>query len=320
MVSFSGAARPLSARDVEEVAGELGCEVAALRAVLDVESKNRGFDAKGRPTILFEPHVFYRNLHGDEQRKAISQGLAYPAWKKNYPKGKTLEIRQDKNYERLALAARINQEAAFRSISVGRGQVLGENYRIVGYDSAVAMFEAALESERVHLEQMAAFIRSKRIDDDLRNRTWATFARVYNGPGQVDFYAGELAKAYAKWRKIVSKPREELTAADLKAAGSQTIAATESAKGGLLKAGVGLIGAGGLSETVQSVTAPIEEAAEHVRTAHGALAWLQDNWRVVGVVLLALLAAYGVWSIWRGIQAAEAERVRNAREGVNERI
>jgi hypothetical protein len=315
MVSFTGPARPLTARDVDNAAAEIGCEVAALRAVLAVESRNSGFDAKRRPIILFEPHVFYRNLQGAERQRAVEEGLAYQKWgAKPYPRG------QDAQYDRLSRAAKIDEEAAFRSISVGLGQVLGKNYAAAGCSSAVEMFEQARESEAAQLGHMLGFIRARRIDDDLRNRNWETFARVYNGPGQVKKYSAWLAREYARWAKIVAKPRAELTAADLKAAGSNTIAATDTAKYGLVKTGVGLLGAEGLSQTVNSVSEPLEQAAEHVRTAHGALAWLQDNWRVVGVVLLALLAAYGVWSIWRGIKAAEEERVRNAREGVNERI
>jgi hypothetical protein len=315
MVSFTGPARPLTARDVQNAAAEIGCEVAALRAVLAVESRNSGFDAKRRPIILFEPHVFWRQLSGPAREEAYREGLAYQKWgAKPYPRG------QDAQYDRLSRAAKIDEEAAFRSISVGLGQVLGENYAAAGCSSAVEMFEQARESEAAQLGHMLGFIRARRIDDDLRNKNWETFARVYNGPGQVKKYSAWLAREYAKWAKIVAKPRAELTAADLKAAGSKTIEGTSAAKTGLGVMATAGAGASALSETVQGVSGPIEDAAEHVRSAHGALAWLQDNWRVVGVVLLALLAAYGVWSIWRGIKAAEDERVRNARDGVNERI
>ncbi len=52
---------PLGDQAMAEAAQALGCEVAAVRAVAEVESRGSGFDAQGRPTILYERHVFARN-------------------------------------------------------------------------------------------------------------------------------------------------------------------------------------------------------------------------------------------------------------------
>ncbi len=46
---FKGAALPMTAEDVVTVAEEIGVEVAALKAVLAVESAGSGFDKSGRP-------------------------------------------------------------------------------------------------------------------------------------------------------------------------------------------------------------------------------------------------------------------------------
>ncbi|MGJ0509585.1 MAG: N-acetylmuramidase family protein [Methylocystis sp.] len=326
-VEFSGAARRLTAREVEDAAEKIGCRVAALCAVLAVESRGSGFDAKRRPVILFEPHVFYRVLNrhmraagelngpGSRLDRAVRAGLAYKEWgQRPYPKG------SEAQYERLDQASRVDAEAAFQAISIGLGQVLGENHTMAGFNSARAMFDAATESEAAQLDQMVAFIKARRLDDDLRSLNWAGFARGYNGPGQVPKYASWLEREYAKWSKIASKPREELTAKDLRAAGSQTIAATDQAKAGLAVAATSASGALGLADQVQGVVQPIQSAVEHVDSFNQAVAWLQDNWKVVGVIVLALLAAYGAWSIWKGIRAAEEERVRNARDGVNTRF
>ena len=48
----------LSEADFEWAAKELGCEVAVVKAVDDVESKGKGFLPCGIPVILFEAHVF----------------------------------------------------------------------------------------------------------------------------------------------------------------------------------------------------------------------------------------------------------------------
>ena len=52
---------PLGDQAFAEAAQALGCDVAAVRAVAEVESRGSGFDAQGRPTILYERHVFSRN-------------------------------------------------------------------------------------------------------------------------------------------------------------------------------------------------------------------------------------------------------------------
>src|SRR5436309_2144591 len=49
---------PLQEEDFEAAARALGCEVAAIKAVPQLESGGRGFLADGRPKMLFEAHVF----------------------------------------------------------------------------------------------------------------------------------------------------------------------------------------------------------------------------------------------------------------------
>jgi hypothetical protein len=186
-----GRALRMTKDDIAKAAKFLGCEVAALRAVMAVESRGSGFDAKNRPIILFEPHVFYRNLSGDERQKAIMLGVAYPKWgQRPYPKD---------SYPRLELARSVDNEAAFRAVSIGLGQVLGENFRSVGHTSAANMFVAACDSEGEQLMQMARFIKTSRLDESLRRKNWAAFARGYNGPGyERNNYDDKLAAAYRR--------------------------------------------------------------------------------------------------------------------------
>jgi hypothetical protein len=189
-----GRALKMTREDVENVAAYLGCDVAALKAVLAVESSGNGFDAKGRPTILFEPHVFFRNLDGEDLQTAIGMGLAYRRWgQQPYPRG------NDAQYVRLEAARKINNEAAFRSVSVGLGQILGENFRAAGHKSAGEMFVTAGDSEGAQLMQMANFIKYNLLDDELRRKDWAAFARGYNGPAYAkNKYDVKLAAAYRK--------------------------------------------------------------------------------------------------------------------------
>jgi hypothetical protein len=49
----------LTVAHYSHAAAALGCEVAAIRAVLEVETGGSGFDRKGRLALLFEPHRFH---------------------------------------------------------------------------------------------------------------------------------------------------------------------------------------------------------------------------------------------------------------------
>jgi hypothetical protein len=206
--SFAGAARRITEADIVAAARSIGCEVAALHAVMDVESRGSGYDGSGRPVILFEPHVFYRQLaklprstYDACLNKAVLAGLAYAKWRKgNYPGGSALE-QSDGNYARLSRAIAIHEECAYRAISIGMGQVLGENFEAAGAASAREMFAAAKESEAAQLGHMLGYIKEARLDDDIRARNWSLFARGYNGTGQVVMYADKLAAEYRQWSK-----------------------------------------------------------------------------------------------------------------------
>jgi hypothetical protein len=319
MSAFVGSARKITIIDIENAANAIGCEVAAIRSVLSVESRNSGFDLKSRPIILFEPHVFYRNLPDNSERKrvAIHLGLAYAKWRKgNYPKG-SAQKQSDGNYERLAKAIEIDEEAAYRAVSVGLGQILGENYKLVGFSSAKEMFKAAMESEGAQLNQMIAFIKSKRIDDDLRNKNWHQFALVYNGSGQTDKYAGLLASQYKKWSKIASVPREKITAKELSASGSRTISGVNEIK----SAATAVTAAGA------TVSATITQAGDVVSQAKDMVAGFQSGaeikelvvsyWPLFVALGVTALAAYFILRVWNAANKIEFARVEDARNLVN---
>jgi hypothetical protein len=192
--NFKGKAKGIDAWDYGRIARRIGCGEDHVRAVVEVEASGRGFDRLGRPKMLFEPHVFYRELGECKLRVAEAQGLAYPRWgMRPYPKD---------SYDRLNLAMRIDRPAALRSASWGLGQIMGRNCKLAGYATAEAMVEAFLDDEEKHLEAMIQFIISESLDDDLRRQDWSGFARGYNGPGYARHgYHTKLAVAFAKWSK-----------------------------------------------------------------------------------------------------------------------
>jgi len=199
-MNFMGKAKRLDDIDLPLIGREIGVGEDEIHAILDVESAGSGFDAKGRPKNLYEPHVFWRLLGpGPDRDAAAKAGLAYPKWKPGeYPKD---------SYPRLIAAMRINEEAALQSASWGLGQVMGFNHAKAGYGSAKAMVEAFLDDEEKHLQAMIRFIVNAGLDDELRRHDWRGFAKGYNGKGfEKNGYDKKLAASFARWQKIKDTP------------------------------------------------------------------------------------------------------------------
>lgn len=193
---FKGAARRLDALDIVQVAQLIGVGEDEIRAILEVESRGSGFDRQGRPAMLFEPHVFWKELGPGPKRDAAAKaGLAYPKWKAGaYPKD---------SYPRLRQATQIDFTAALRSASWGLGQVMGFNHKAAGFNTVQDMVAAFCRDEETHLEAMIRFIKARGLADEIQRRDWAGFARAYNGPGYAtNRYDKRLAQAYAKWVQV----------------------------------------------------------------------------------------------------------------------
>jgi hypothetical protein len=196
-MNFKGAAKRLDDMDLPVIGTTIGVGEDEIHAFMEVEAAGSGFDAQGRPKMLFEPHVFFRELARmpDMQSHAVSIGLAYAKWgQAPYPKD---------SYPRLESAMAINETAALRSASWGLGQILGRNFDQIKYTSVQAMVQAFCVDEENQLRAIVDFLVANNIADDLRAHRWDVVARVYNGPGYAAHgYHTRLAAAFAKWQGI----------------------------------------------------------------------------------------------------------------------
>lgn len=183
--------------EIASKAKEYGIEEAALRAVMDVECKGRGFNDDGTPVILFERHKFYYGLI------AINWVTKAKEWYKAYPDicnptwggyGKESE-----QHSRLARACKLNRDVALESASWGLGQVLGSNWKDLGYTSLQSFINAMYKDEVSQLDAMCRFIKHNGLIKYIQNKDWAKFARAYNGPKYAENkYDTKLAAAYKK--------------------------------------------------------------------------------------------------------------------------
>lgn len=202
--TFKGEAKRLEDIDLPRIGKTIGVGEDELHAFMDVEAAGSGFDSVGRPKMLFEPHVFYRQLGPGKARDiAVAQGLAYAKWKpRGYPKD---------SYDRLGRAMKINATLALMSASWGAFQIMGFNHGAAGYATPEEMVRDFMADEDNHVEAAVRFIVNKKLDDDLRAHRWETIETVYNGGGYNGAYARKMADAYARWQNIRDTPFQAST-------------------------------------------------------------------------------------------------------------
>lgn len=184
---------PLTLAEIKSVAAPLGLDPCLVQAVVSVESRGEGFLPDGRPVILFEGHIFWREM----EKRGINPTLLkipavlYPKWDKSKYVGGAGE------HERLNAAALVNKEAALCSASWGLFQIMGFNHAACGFADVSAFVAAMQESEEAQLIAFCAFMRSQGLVPYLAAHDFAGFAKRYNGPGYAaNSYDTKLRTAY----------------------------------------------------------------------------------------------------------------------------
>ena len=186
-LEFAGCAEPLDDQAIEAAARRIGCQVAVVRAVIDVESRG-GFLRDNRPKILFERHYFSRLTQG--KFDASHPHVSNPIWG-GYQGGA-------REYDRLAHAIELDRDAALRSASWGAFQIMGDNCQICGFDRVEDFVQAMISGEPAQLEAFVTFVQKNKLADELIRLDWAGFARGYNGPAyKTNQYDVKLQAAFA---------------------------------------------------------------------------------------------------------------------------
>lgn len=191
--------KSLKREDFFDDAERIGCEVEAIIAVASVESNGGGFDPEGFPKTLFEAHWFHKLTKGKYTQS--HPHISSVKWnRKLYGKS----WREEK--ARLAEAVSLDRNAALQSASWGMFQIMGFNHGKCGYKTVQQFVNAMCRDENSQLEAFTGFIIESRLDDELRDRRWADFARLYNGPSYaVNKYDIKLEKAYQKEKEKSAK-------------------------------------------------------------------------------------------------------------------
>lgn len=190
----------LTNEDYRVVAQDLGIEVAALRAIVEVESNGNAFFPSGRIAILFESHLFYYWLqrHGIDP---VPYTRSHPnictrAWTRNYYGG-------EREYDRLQQAMAIHEDSALMSFSAGLGQVLTLHWLKLGYASVHEYLNLLSLGVNTHLDAIGRYLKVFGLLPAIRARDWHSVARMYNGESYaVHGYHTKLQQAYHRWLPI----------------------------------------------------------------------------------------------------------------------
>lgn len=187
--------KTLTEQDFKEAAYKLGCEVAAIKAVAEVESKGSGFNPDGSVVTLFEGHWFYKLTK--EPYSKTHPHLSYKKWTKAFY-GKNWQSRK----ARLLEAMSLNREAAIMSASWGKFQIMGFHWQKLGYESVEDFYCKMNESEGAQLDAFVRYVQVFGLADELQRKDWAGFALGYNGVQyNVNRYDSKIAAAYKKFSK-----------------------------------------------------------------------------------------------------------------------
>jgi len=196
----------LSEADLQRAADRLGVQLAAIKAVNEIESRGTGFLPDGRPVILYERHKAFSLLGetGMPYAEAIALAERYPnilGEKRGGYAGGTAE------WGRLKTALQIvPADVAHSACSWGQYQIMGYHWQTLGYENCDAFVTDMHLSEGRQLEAFCRFLEADpAIHKALKARKWADFAAHYNGPAyRENSYDTRLAAAYARYQRLES--------------------------------------------------------------------------------------------------------------------
>ncbi len=197
----------LSEKDLIDFSKKYNVELAAIKAVNEIESTGKGFLLSGKPKILFEGHVFWeqlkkRNINPVAFSKDNSD-ILYPKWTKKFYLG------GEREYERLNKAISISKdkkvkEAALCSASWGAYQIMGYHFEKLGYKNIDDFVSKMKLNEAEHLNAFGLFLLKFDILKYLQSKNWTKFARYYNGVNySKNNYDKKLEKAFNKYKNLL---------------------------------------------------------------------------------------------------------------------
>lgn len=222
----------------KKAAEDIECEVEVLKAIAKVETGGPAFwrlnHGQGAyvPAILFERQYFSRltNHQFDRKHPDVSWPVGYRLKQSLGKKDKSMHDKKvdaddiygthASSYLRLINAYRLDEDAALKSCSWGKFQILGENHAICSARGLKSFISTMARSEAGQLEMLAGFIQRKpqawkdrknrklgkeiSLHDAVKTKNWRAIAFNYNGPQyEKNRYHTRLEAAYESLKKAI---------------------------------------------------------------------------------------------------------------------
>ena len=197
---------------IQVISDELEFEVESALAVLCVESGGKGF-VDDRMIIRFENHVMdiYWGKKGfekefaeyfDYDRKSRRNDHRFRVSKKS--DWEKCHSSQDMEWKVFEHAKKLSEKHAIYSISMGAPQVMGFNYKSIGYSSPQEMFKFFNKDIRYHLLALFDFCkyRPQRIEY-LQKKDFYSFSKEYNGTSAPKQYEKRIKEYYQIFKKLL---------------------------------------------------------------------------------------------------------------------
>jgi hypothetical protein len=165
----------------EYLSKEFSIPVASVKAIASVESNGAGFDEKtGKIKIQFEP-AWFKRFTGI----SVANGIEG----------------QKEEWKAFNTAFAADKDKAMQSTSWGLMQVMGFNYKRLGFKNVGEMVDFAKVCETNQLWLGLKFIATdKKLYNALLNKDWAKVAYYYNGSNYaINQYDKKLKEAYLKF-------------------------------------------------------------------------------------------------------------------------
>lgn len=191
-------------------------EPASAIAVLCVESSGKGFEPKNqnRMIIRFENHLFWKYWgkkssgkfhqhfrYGRRENGKLKVWLGHSWREREDDTWHSFHGSQPKEWRVFEFARSLDDTAALFSISMGASQIMGFNYKAIGYKTVQEMFDKFSQDIRHHIRGLFDFLNDKMIDA-LQRKDFVRFASFYNGPGQKQKYGEWIQNHYDAFESI----------------------------------------------------------------------------------------------------------------------
>lgn len=182
---------------LEVLATRLQIPVGTMVAVIGAESSGKAFGEDNKVIIRFEVHQFHK-YWGAANQTIFDKYFSFESWRNHKfrraegSEWMAVHTAQTREHEVLEFARTLDDTAALKSISMGAPQIMGFNYKSLGYESVQDMYDSFARSVNAQILGMFDFVKgtsaTSRAIRALQTGDYLTFASIYNGPGNAGTY------------------------------------------------------------------------------------------------------------------------------------